>query len=279
VFERFTERARQVVVLAQQEARSLRHNHIGTEHILLGLLREEEGLAARVLADLDVTIDGARTRLTQIVASGVEADERQIPFTPRSKRVIELSLREALALGHNHIATEHILLALVREEEGVAARILLDFDADASTVRNAVIHTLSGKGGRRDAGALVARVPGDPETVDSRPGLHWERAEVNWSPDGPALVVPLKLEQRGVALLANSPVWRNAMLTGVQHEVSEGELRLSDPTLLEAIDPRELRRVLDDAVAAAHQESMRARGREAALAQTFLAALQEQPAQ
>ena len=282
MFERFTERARQVVVLAQQEARSLRHNYIGTEHILLGLVLEPEGLAARVLEHLGVTIDGARSRLMQIVGSGEEANESQIPFTPRAKKVMELSLREALALGHNHIGTEHILLALVREDEGVAARILLDFGADADKVRNEVIRMLSGPSGpsgRRGSAELIARVHGEPEPGDWRPGLHWDSAVVYWSPAGPALIVPLNLEQRALALLADSPVWRNAMLTGVQHEVGQGKLRLSDPTLLEAIDPRELRRLLDDAVEQAHQESLRARSRESALAEAFLAALAEEPAE
>src|SRR5215217_4624442 len=126
MFERFTERARQVVVLAQEEARILKHNYIGTEHILLGLLREEEGLAARVLESLDITVERVRAQVVRIVGSG-----------------------EALSLGHNYIGTEHILLGLVRENEGVAARILLDFDADSEKIRNEVIRMLSGPGGRR----------------------------------------------------------------------------------------------------------------------------------
>ena len=131
MFERFTERARQVVVLAQEEARTLKHNYIGTEHILLGLLREEEGLAARVLESLDITVERVRAQVVRIVGSGEEVTSGQIPFTPRAKKVLELALREALSLGHNYIGTEHILLGLVRENEGVAARILLDFDADS----------------------------------------------------------------------------------------------------------------------------------------------------
>src|ERR687886_113270 len=136
VFERFTERARQVVVLAQDEARALKHNYIGTEHILLGLLREEEVLA----------------QVARIVGQGDEVTTGQIPFTPRAKKVLELALREALSLGHNYIGTEHILLGLVRENEGVAARILLDFDADAEKIRNEIIRMLSGPG-RRQQGA------------------------------------------------------------------------------------------------------------------------------
>src|SRR5437762_6202364 len=149
MFERFTERARQVVVLAQEEARTLKHNYIGTEHILLGLLREEEGLAARVLESLDITVERVRAQVVRIVGSGEEVTSGQIPFTPRAKKVLELALREALSLGHNYIGTEHILLGLVRENEGVAARILLGFDADSEKIRNEVIRMLSGPGGRR----------------------------------------------------------------------------------------------------------------------------------
>ena len=152
MFERFTERARQVVVLAQDEARALKHNYIGTEHILLGLLREEEGLAARVLESLDITVEEVRAQVARIVGQGDEVTTGQIPFTPRAKKVLELALREALSLGHNYIGTEHILLGLVRENEGVAARILLDFDADAEKIRNEIIRMLSGPG-RRQAGS------------------------------------------------------------------------------------------------------------------------------
>ena len=152
MFERFTERARQVVVLAQDEARALKHNYIGTEHILLGLLREEEGLAARVLESLDITVEEVRAQVARIVGQGDEVTSGQIPFTPRAKKVLELALREALSLGHNYIGTEHILLGLVRENEGVAARILLDFDADAEKIRNEIIRMLSGPGRRQGGG-------------------------------------------------------------------------------------------------------------------------------
>jgi ATP-dependent Clp protease ATP-binding subunit ClpC len=157
MFERFTERARQVVVLAQEEARTLKHNYIGTEHILLGLLREEEGLAARVLESLDITVERVRAQVVRIVGSGEEVTSGQIPFTPRAKKVLELALREALSLGHNYIGTEHILLGLVRENEGVAARILLDFDADSEKIRNEVIRMLSGPGGRRGSQGQAAQ--------------------------------------------------------------------------------------------------------------------------
>jgi ATP-dependent Clp protease ATP-binding subunit ClpC len=160
LFERFTERARQVVVLAQDEARALKHNYIGTEHILLGLLREEEGLAARVLEQLDITVEEVRAQVARIVGQGDEVTTGQIPFTPRAKKVLELALREALSLGHNYIGTEHILLGLVRENEGVAARILLDFDADAEKIRNEIIRMLSGPG-RRQSGQSGAAGQGE----------------------------------------------------------------------------------------------------------------------
>ncbi|MFN2628036.1 MAG: ATP-dependent Clp protease ATP-binding subunit [Gaiellaceae bacterium] len=164
MFERFTERARQVVVLAQDEARALKHNYIGTEHILLGLLREEEGLAARVLESLDITVEEVRAQVARIVGQGDEVTTGQIPFTPRAKKVLELALREALSLGHNYIGTEHILLGLVRENEGVAARILLDFDADAEKIRNEIIRMLSGPG-RRQQGAGA---PGGEKSKSSK---------------------------------------------------------------------------------------------------------------
>jgi ATP-dependent Clp protease ATP-binding subunit ClpA len=169
VFERFTERARQVVVLAQEEATALKHNYIGTEHILLGLLREEEGLAARVLESLDITVEEVRAQVARIVGEGEEAGTGMVPFTPRAKKVLELALREALSLGHNYIGSEHILLGLVRENQGVAARILLDFDADAEKVRNEIIRKLGGPraaldpGQRRALEQELARVRGQKE--------------------------------------------------------------------------------------------------------------------
>jgi len=147
-FERFTERARQVVVLAQEESRLLRHNYIGTEHLLLGLLREEEGIAARVLEELGVTLEAVRSQVERIVGLGDEVVATgQIPFTPRAKKVLELGLREAVSYKHNYIGTEHILLGVVREGEGVAMRILQELGADEERVRAAVIRLLSGPRG------------------------------------------------------------------------------------------------------------------------------------
>jgi ATP-dependent Clp protease ATP-binding subunit ClpC len=165
MFERFTERARQVVVLAQEEARALKHNYIGTEHLLLGLLREEEGVAARVLESLEISVEEVRAAVVRIVGSGEETPTGQIPFTPRAKKVLELALREALSLGHNYIGTEHILLGLIREDEGVAARILLDLDAEPDKIRNEVMRTLSGPA-RRAQGAGAEGGKRSPKMLD-----------------------------------------------------------------------------------------------------------------
>jgi ATP-dependent Clp protease ATP-binding subunit ClpC len=151
VFERFTERARQVIVLAQAEARALKHNYIGTEHLLLGLLREEEGLAARVLASVGVTVEEVRAQVARIVGQGDEVEGGQIPFTPRAKKILELSLREALDLGHNYIGTEHLLLGLLREGEGVAVRILVDIGAAQDAIRDELLLLLTGARGETPA--------------------------------------------------------------------------------------------------------------------------------
>ncbi|MFN8074974.1 MAG: ATP-dependent Clp protease ATP-binding subunit [Kineosporiaceae bacterium] len=144
MFERFTDRARRVVVLAQEEARMLNHNYIGTEHILLGLIHEGEGVAAKALESLGISLDAVREQVQEIIGQGQQAPSGHIPFTPRAKKVLELSLREALQLGHNYIGTEHILLGLIREGEGVAAQVLVKLGADLNRVRQQVIQLLSG---------------------------------------------------------------------------------------------------------------------------------------
>ncbi len=144
MFERFTDRARRVVVLAQEEARMLNHNYIGTEHILLGLIHEGEGVAAKALDSLNISLDAVRQQVEEIIGQGQAAPTGHIPFTPRAKKVLELSLREALQLGHNYIGTEHILLGLIREGEGVAAQVLQKLGADLNRVRQTVIQLLSG---------------------------------------------------------------------------------------------------------------------------------------
>jgi hypothetical protein len=348
VFERFTERARQVVVLAQDEACALKHNYIGTEHILLGLLREEEGLAARVLESFDITVDRVRRRVVQIVGQGEEATTGQIPFTPRAKKVMELALREALSLGHDYIGTEHILLGLARENEGVAARILLDFDADSEKIDNQVIRMLSGPNRMREVshsaafqdkpslrrspfdwnlprllwrpdrllravarelegvagrlieeqfGVRVSRADARPSphvirrggaptarTIPAAPprrpagvpppvrGLRWERATFLWRPEGLELRVPLSLDQTQMAALATDPVWETAPLSGLRREIWDGWLALASPSLLDDLDPDELRNTLDAAVSRACDAS----SAEPDQVQTFLQRLRGQ---
>ena len=153
MFERFTDRARRVVVLAQEEARMLNHNYIGTEHILLGLIHEGEGVAAKALESLGISLEGVRQQVEEIIGQGQQAPSGHIPFTPRAKKVLELSLREALQLGHNYIGTEHILLGLIREGEGVAAQVLVKLGADLNRVRQQVIQLLSGYQGKEPAAA------------------------------------------------------------------------------------------------------------------------------
>ncbi|WP_370288579.1 Clp protease N-terminal domain-containing protein, partial [Nocardioides sp.] len=156
MFERFTDRARRVVVLAQEEARMLSHNYIGTEHILLGLIHEGEGVAAKALESLDISLEAVRAQVEEIIGQGQQAPSGHIPFTPRAKKVLELSLREALQLGHSYIGTEHILLGLIREGEGVAAQVLQKLGADLNRVRQQVIQLLSGFQGKESGAAAAA---------------------------------------------------------------------------------------------------------------------------
>ncbi len=163
MFERFTDRARRVVVLAQEEARMLNHNYIGTEHILLGLIHEGEGVAAKALEALGISLEAVRSQVEEIIGQGQQAPSGHIPFTPRAKKVLELSLREALQLGHNYIGTEHILLGLIREGEGVAAQVLVKLGADLNRVRQQVIQLLSGYQGK-EAVASGGPAEGTPST-------------------------------------------------------------------------------------------------------------------
>ena len=158
MFERFTDRARRVVVLAQDEARLLKHNYIGTEHLLLGLIHEGAGVAARALESLGISLEIVRQRVEEIIGQGQEAPSGHIPFTPRAKKVLELSLREALDIGHNYIGTEHILLGLIREGDGVAAQVLVSLGADLDRVRREVIDLLAAYQARTgEAGPALVR--------------------------------------------------------------------------------------------------------------------------
>lgn len=182
MFERFTERARAVVVRAQDEARELKHNYIGTEHLLLGLLCEEEGVAVQALASLGITLKDTRRQVARIVGEGEESSPDAMPFTPRAKKVLELALREALSLAHNYIGTEHVLLGLVRENESVAARILVDFGAGSERVRNEVIRLLP----RSGSGLQAEGIQSGPEPV----------IDPGWLDGLPWLLAPLGAEIR-----------------------------------------------------------------------------------
>jgi ATP-dependent Clp protease ATP-binding subunit ClpA len=159
MFERFTDRARRVVVLAQEEARMLDHNYIGTEHILLGLIHEGEGVAAKALESLGISLEAVRQQVEEIIGRGQQAPSGHIPFTPRAKKVLQLSLREAPLIGHNYIGTEHILLGLIREGEGVAAQVLVRLGADLNRVRRQVIQLLHGYPGKEPTAWVAPDVP------------------------------------------------------------------------------------------------------------------------
>ena len=181
MFERFTDRGRRVVVLAQEEAVLLKHDHIGTEHILLGLVHEEQGVAARALTELGISLEAVRAEVKKIVGQGKSPPSGHIPFTPRAKKVLELSLRESLALGHNYIGTEHILLGLIREGEGVAAQVLVKLGADLNRVRQVVVQLLAGYAGgapteqaplgqlRISQQAVTAGIAGGPGLYQAEP--------------------------------------------------------------------------------------------------------------
>jgi len=168
MFERFTDRARRVVVLAQEEARMLNHNYIGTEHILLGLIHEGEGVAAKALESLGISLEAVRQQVEEIIGQGQQAPSGHIPFTPRAKKVLELSLREALQLGHNYIGTEHILLGLIREGEGVAAQVLVRLGADLDRVSQQVVQLLGGYHGTKLEAAGAGAWPRPAARADRR---------------------------------------------------------------------------------------------------------------
>ena len=168
MFERFTDRARRVVVLAQEEARMLNHNYIGTEHLLLGLIHEGEGVAAKALAAMEIRLEAVRQQVEEIVGRGQDAPSGHIPFTPRAKKVLELSLRESTQLGHRYIGTEHILLGLIREGEGVAAQVLVRLGADLDRVRQQVIQLLQGhQGDEPGPSSAEVRFEGRSDRLDA----------------------------------------------------------------------------------------------------------------
>jgi Clp amino terminal domain, pathogenicity island component len=177
MFERFTDRARRVVVLAQEEARMFSHDYIGTEHLLLGLIHEGEGIAARALKSLDISLEAVREQVEEIIGQGQEPSPERIPFTARAKKVLELSLREAMQLGHNYIGTEHILLGLIREGDGVAAQVLAGLGADINRVRQQVIQLLHGRAA--DVGTGFGAVESRLSAVEQWVGIGPDTADLD----------------------------------------------------------------------------------------------------
>src|SRR5919107_1142830 len=238
MFERFTERARKVVVLAQDEARHFNHNYIGTEHLLLGLLREDEGVAAQALYSLNVALDEVREQVESIVGYGEEGTGAQAPFTPRSKKVLELALREALQLGHNYIGTEHILLGLVRESEGVAARVLSNLDVDPDKVRREVVRRLGGGRSRsRGGGEAGGGRGGEAKRPQNRqldqygrnPTAHAEEDKldpvIGRSQEIARIMQILVRRTKNNPVIIGEPgVGKTAIVEGLAEEIAEGKV-------------------------------------------------------
>jgi len=227
MFERFTDRARRVVVLAQEESRLLHHNYIGTEHLLLGLIHEGEGVAARALGGLGISLEAVRREVEDIIGQGSSSPTGHIPFTPRAKKVMELSLREALGLGHNYIGTEHLLLGLIREGEGVAAQVLVKLGANFSRVRQQVVDLLSGYPGDPVGEQVVGTTTGRRVHLKTTPG------RITLSIDAPGLgqLNELDLVVRNPDV---TPEDIRALYAVVRRLVQELDRRLADlePTML-----------------------------------------------
>jgi ATP-dependent Clp protease ATP-binding subunit ClpC len=227
MFERFSDRARRVVVLAQEEARLLNHNYIGTEHILLGLVHEREGVAAQALDSLDVKLVRVRQQVEQIIGQGGSSPSGHIPFTPRAKKVLELSLREAMQLGHNYIGTEHILLGLLREGEGVACQVLVKLGANLPKVRARVLELVADDGGEG------AAAPTPTLSAELRAVIEEARGEA--AAAGESEIAPIHL-----------------FLAAVQHPDGAAGRMLQ----VVGVDPEELRRqVMDESDDAPDDES------------------------
>ncbi len=243
MFERFTDRARQTVVLAQEEARRLQHNYIGTEHILLGLLAVPDGVAGQALARVGLTLDAGREDVLAIIGLGKHAPTGHIPFTPRAKKTLELALREALQLGHNYIGTEHILLGLVREGEGVAAQIMLNRVGDLAVVREAVLDVIptltqpAGQGGVR----WLRRRSGDVIAASVRPRRQDPQGEMRTTPAADASLAeaarlagsgPVGSHHMLLAALADpeSAAARTLVFLGLDLDLARQTLRAADVT-------------------------------------------------
>ena len=233
MFERFTDRARRVVVLAQEEARMLNHNYIGTEHILLGLIHEGEGVAAKALESLGISLEGVRQQVEEIIGQGQQAPSGHIPFTPRAKKVLEFSLREALQLGHNYIGTEHILLGLIREGEGVAAQVLVKLGADLNRVRQQTIQLLSGQPATEAVESLAGDAAPASSTVLDHFGENLTAAAragrldpvVGRDREIERIMVVLSCRTKNNPLLVGEPgVGKTAVVEGLCQSIVRGEV-------------------------------------------------------
>jgi len=234
MFERFTDRARRVIVLAQEEARMLYHGYIGTEHILLGLIHEGDGVAARALESLGIRLDAVRQQVEEIIGQGEQAPTGHIPFTPRAKKVLELAQREALQLGHEYIGTEHILLGLIREGDGVAAQVLVKLGADLNRVRQRVILLIGGKQPEQGRGvgvrgteaqarldavegrlaALEQRVGAGPDTADLDEQIERVRGERHAAVNAQEYEQAASLRDREQELLSSKAARREEWAAG-----------------------------------------------------------------
>jgi ATP-dependent Clp protease ATP-binding subunit ClpA len=245
VFERFTDRARRVIPLAQEEAQRLNHNYIGTEHLLLGLLREGDGVAAKALASLGISLEAVRAQVEELIGQGQSAPTGHIPFTPRAKKVLELSLREALQLGHNYVGTEHILLGLIREGEGVAAQVLARFGADHARLREQVLRLLTGGSEGAAAGTRLVRMTVPVDLVDAAEQLAEVRRQKEAAIDEREFDTAAALRDREKQLLADKLRREREWTAGVdvqaviaENQRVHGELeRLRDLLRQHGIEP------------------------------------------